>query len=310
MIKACRYGAGALCSAADLAALNKVNLPSLSTSQSHTATVLLCAFGTLLLCVWLVCREKTSYNKRLLFAANQLSDAAGGKRCDETLLTLASIVEHSEDAIIGKTNDNVIVSWNAAAEKIFGYAKAEAIGQNISVLIPPDKQDEFFRITKGLREGQSIECLETQRRAKNGTILNVSLSIFPIKDSEGRVIGAFARDITLRKRADKQLRLQSAALEAAANAIVITDQHGTIVWVNRAFTKLTGYSEEEILGKNPRLFKSGEQPQSYYANLWATIASGKVWQGEIVNRRKNGTTYTEEMTITPVFQASGNGDHT
>jgi two-component system, cell cycle sensor histidine kinase and response regulator CckA len=111
-------------------------------------------------------------------------------------------------------------------------------------------------------------------------------------------------------RTDEQLRLQSVALEAAANAIVITDQEGMIVWVNRAFTRLTGYSEEEILGKNPRVLKSGEQPQSYYANLWATISSGKVWQGEIVNRRKDGTTYTEEMTITPVIQSSGNGDHT
>jgi diguanylate cyclase (GGDEF)-like protein/PAS domain S-box-containing protein len=101
------------------------------------------------------------------------------------------------------------------------------------------------------------------------------------------------------------LRLRSTTLEAAANGMVITDRHGTIVWANHAFTTMTGYTKEEVLGKNSRLLKSGEQPESYYANLWSTISSGKVWQGEIVNRRKDGTTYTEEMTITPVTQDLG-----
>jgi diguanylate cyclase (GGDEF)-like protein/PAS domain S-box-containing protein len=104
----------------------------------------------------------------------------------------------------------------------------------------------------------------------------------------------------------KHLNLQAAALEAAANAIVITDCHGTIMWVNHAFTTMTGYSKEEILGKNARLLKSGEQPESYYAELWSTISSGKVWKGEIVNRRKDGATYSEEMTITPLTRDLGN----
>jgi diguanylate cyclase (GGDEF)-like protein/PAS domain S-box-containing protein len=101
------------------------------------------------------------------------------------------------------------------------------------------------------------------------------------------------------------LKLRSTTLEAAANGMVITDRQGTIVWANQAFSTMTGYSNEEVLGKNPRLLKSGEQPESYYAELWSTISSGKVWQGEIVNRRKDGTTYIEEMTITPVTQDLG-----
>jgi diguanylate cyclase (GGDEF)-like protein/PAS domain S-box-containing protein len=103
----------------------------------------------------------------------------------------------------------------------------------------------------------------------------------------------------------KHVKLQAAALEAAANAIVITDYKGKIMWVNRAFTAMTGYSKEEVLEKNPRLLKSGEQPESYYAELWSTISSGKIWHGELVNRRKDGTTYTEEMTITPIAQSVG-----
>ena len=116
-------------------------------------------------------------------------------------------------------------------------------------------------------------------------------------DDTGHVIrmSGITMDIDERKYAEERLHLQAAALGAAANAIVITDSHGAIVWVNDAFTTMTGYSREEVLGKNARVLKSGEQPQSYYANLWSTISSGKVWKGEIVNRRKDGTAYTEEM---------------
>jgi diguanylate cyclase (GGDEF)-like protein/PAS domain S-box-containing protein len=119
-------------------------------------------------------------------------------------------------------------------------------------------------------------------------------------------MAGISMDIDERKHAEERLYLQVAALEAAANAIVITDSDGTIVWVNHAFTVMTGYSKEEALGNNPRLLKSGKQPESYYADLWSTISSGEVWRGEIVNRRKDGTTYPEEMTITPVTRHVGN----
>jgi diguanylate cyclase (GGDEF)-like protein/PAS domain S-box-containing protein len=127
-------------------------------------------------------------------------------------------------------------------------------------------------------------------------------------DETGRTtrMAGISMDIDQRKHAEERLDFQVAALEAAANAIVITDFHGAIVWVNHAFTTMTGYSKEEVLGKNPRMLKSGEQTESYYANLWSTISSGRVWKGDIVNRRKDGTTYTEEMTITPVTRDVGN----
>ena len=191
---------------------------------------------------------------------------------------------------------------------MYGYTTVEAVGRNVSFLVPAEKQAETSAILERAKTGLSIECLETQRITKTGSMLDVSVSISPIKDATGRVTGAstIARDISLRKRAEQQLNLQSAALHAAANAIVITDYKGTIVWVNRAFTALTGYTEKEVLGKNPRVLKSGKQPEAYYAQLWSTISSGKVWQGELINQRKDGTTYTEEMTITPVTRDTGN----
>jgi PAS domain S-box-containing protein len=110
---------------------------------------------------------------------------------------------------------------------------------------------------------------------------------------------------TTRKQDEDTMRLQNAALEAAANAIVITDQSGDILWVNAAFSAFTGYSAQEVLGRNPRLLKSGKQEEAFYRNLWQTISSGQVWRGEMTNRRKDGSLYTEEMTITPVRSSDG-----
>ncbi len=241
-------------------------------------------------------------------AAGLLSDITPRKAAEETLQKLASIVEFSEDAILGKSMDGKITSWNRAAEKMYGYTRDEVAGRDLSFLVPSDRQAEIPAIMERMLSGQPIENLETKRLTKAGSVLDVSMSISPIKDAAGQVTGAsaIARDITLRKRAEEQLKLQSAVLEAAANAIVIADFEGRIVWVNRAFTAMTGYSKEEALGNNLRLLKSGEQPESYYAKLWSTISSGKVWKGELVNRRKDGTTYTEEMTITPVSRDVGN----
>jgi len=112
-----------------------------------------------------------------------------------------------------------------------------------------------------------------------------------------------------RNEAEAQLRLQSAALNAAANGVVITDRDGRIFWVNPAFCQITGYSLEEVKGKNPRILKSGAHDQDYYADLWRTVVSGHVWRGEIVNRRKDGTQYTAEMTITPVRGHRGDVEH-
>jgi len=108
------------------------------------------------------------------------------------------------------------------------------------------------------------------------------------------------------KRQQELLRLQSSALNAAANAIVITDAIGTIVWVNPAFTTLTGYEAQEATGRKPRdLVRSGKQEAGFYQQMWQTILSGKVWRGQVTNRRKDGSFYTEEMTITPIQGTSG-----
>mgnify|MGYP001560599096 CR=1 FL=1 len=119
-----------------------------------------------------------------------------------------------------------------------------------------------------------------------------------------RLSGAF-QDITERRTADELSRLQGAALDAAADAIVITDRAGTIVWVNPAFSKLTGFTSEEALGRNPRdLVRSGKHEQAFYQDMWDTILAGRVWRGVMTNRRKDGSFYTEEQVITPMRDAA------
>ena len=129
----------------------------------------------------------------------------------------------------------------------------------------------------------------------------------PLAESLLSVFAIRAATELERRRTEERLSLQSAVMEAAANAIVITAPDATIQWVNPAFTRLTGYSAAEAIGQTTRLLNSGKQPRGFYADLWQTVLAGKVWRGEMVNRRRDGTLYTERMTITPVLESGGSG---
>jgi len=129
----------------------------------------------------------------------------------------------------------------------------------------------------------------------------------PAFGADGTIAGSqgIMQDVTQSKQAEERLRLQTSALEAAANGIVITDCAGRILWVNPAFTRLTGYSAAEVIGRKPLFLMSGEQDRSFFKKLWKTIHGGEVWHGELINRRRDGTLYDEEMTITPVRTTAG-----
>jgi diguanylate cyclase (GGDEF)-like protein/PAS domain S-box-containing protein len=189
-------------------------------------------------------------------AAGLLSDITPRKAAEETLQKLASIVEFSQDAIIGKSKDGVITSWNRAAEKMYGYTTAEAIGRHLSFLVPAEKQGETRVLMARIRKGDPIECLETQRLTKGGLLLDVSLSISPIRDGNGNVTGAsaIARDITLRKRAEEALLFKNALLEAQAettiDGILVVDESNHIVLANRQFGLQFGIPDELLSTKD------------------------------------------------------------
>ena len=251
---------------------------------------------------WVHARAISTYEDNgVRYADGLFSDITQSRAAREAVHRLAAIVQSSENAITGATLDGVITSWNMGAELLYGYSAQEAIGRNIAFVAPQGKQKELDSLQAAVAEGRSV-TVETRRLRKDGRSVDVTLSVSPIRDDAGRIAGisGIARDATAHNQAARQMGLQSAALEAAANAIVITDRDGIIAWVNQAFTTITGYPKDEAIGTNPRMLRSGNHDKAFYKNLWSTIAAGQVWSGEISNRRKDGTLYTEEMTITPV----------
>ena len=245
------------------------------------------------------------------FACTFVQDISGRRRAEESRAFLASLVESPQDAIVGKTLEGTIVSWNQGAAALYGFSAEEVIGKSVSILIPPDHAHELAWLLDKGSQGERISSRETVRMRKNGSRVEVSLTLSPIYDGAGIITGiaTIARDITDRKRAEQQARLQTAALESAANSIAIISRNGRISWVNPAFTRLTGYSAAEVIGSNPRILKSGVHDAAFYAKLWDTVLRGETWQGELVNRRKDGTLYTEEMTVNPVPHAHGGIGH-
>jgi two-component system, cell cycle sensor histidine kinase and response regulator CckA len=134
----------------------------------------------------------------------------------------------------------------------------------------------------------------------------------PLRGDDGRQVGALMimHDETAQRSAESALTLRVEALDAAADAIVITDRNGVVEWANAAFTALTGYALDDAAGQNPRtLLRSGVQSREFYAEMWKTILDGKVWRGELVNKRRDGTLYPESLTITPVRDARGEIQH-
>ena len=175
---------------------------------------------------------------------------------EEAKAKLAAIVESSEDAIISKSLDGIITSWNAGAEHIYGYSTAEAIGKPITILIPPERPNEFPQLTEKIKRGEAIKHYETDRIRKNGERIHVSLSLSPVKDEAGAVVGisVIGRDITERKWAEEKLKVSETRyrrfFEAAKDGILILDaETGMIVNVNPFLIELLGFSREALLGK-------------------------------------------------------------
>jgi diguanylate cyclase (GGDEF)-like protein/PAS domain S-box-containing protein len=219
-----------------------------------------------------------------------------------------ALFQGAPDAIIITDKNSRVVLANNQAITLFGYSMEELMGNAIDIVIPERYREAYYKYQKAFideidtRPGISLP-LNGIRKNKREIPIEIALS--PVKIPSGVIFTNIIRDLTIRKEAEEQLRLQSVALESAANGILITDKNGNIQWVNPAFTKMTGYSVDEVIGKNPRIQKSGLVSQDVFSNLWRTILSGNVWHGELINRRKDGSTMTEEQTIAPVRDGSG-----
>jgi two-component system, cell cycle sensor histidine kinase and response regulator CckA len=202
-----------------------------------------------------------------------------------------------------------ILEVNDAAVAAYGYSRDEFLGLTIADIRPAEDIPRLKAHVKAAT--QLLEASGVWRhRRKDGSEIDVEIAshVFDYAGRRSRLV--LARDVSEVRRAEEALRLRGAALDSAADAIALTDRKGTIQWVNPAFERLTGYSSAEAIGRNPRdLVRSGVQDRAFYEQLWETLRAGQVWRGELVNRRKDGSHYSEEMSITPVVDAAGETTH-
>ncbi len=222
-----------------------------------------------------------------------------------------SVVEDQTEFLVRYLPDTTRTFVNQSYSRHMGRSEDDLIGTRIIDELSKEEQkrfrkklakltptnpvftDEFYTISS-----DDEECWETW----------TDRGIFN-KNGELKEIQAFGQEITQHMLDDREMQLQNAALEASANAIIITDFDGMISWVNPAFSRLTGYMKEEAVGNQPNILKSGQHDEVFYSVLWDTIKSGQVWHNEIINKRKDGSLYTEEITITPVKNQRGEISH-
>ena len=219
---------------------------------------------------------------------------------------LQSLVDSLPVALIALDKDNLVRVWNPAAERIFGWSSQEVIGKPYPH-VPPHKEGEFRDSVAKILGGERLVEIETVRKRKDGVLIDVRFSTALIPDAveDSPLKLAMFTDITGWKKDQTQLRQLSRAVEQSPSSIVITDLEGRIEYVNPKFTRLTGYSLEESIGKTPRILKSGTTPGEEYERLWAIIKSGGEWRGEFHNRKKNGELYWESALISPIKDPNG-----
>lgn len=232
---------------------------------------------------------------------------------------LASIVESSDDAILSKDLNGIIHSWNKGAERIYGYSAEEMIGKHVSMLVPPNHPDDTVEIMQRLRRGERIEHYETTRRAKNGNILSVSLTISPIHDEAGAITGAstIARDISERKRSEEELRRSRQALQESelrfrslvqnsSDIISILDADGTIRYESPSIERILGYRPEELIGKNAFEFVHSDDRQRVINIFQEHLPTrGSISPVELRFRHRDGSWRTLEATGNNLLHEAG-----
>jgi PAS domain S-box-containing protein len=225
---------------------------------------------------------------------------------DETQGWLAAIVASSDDAIVSTDLKGVVTSWNRAAEKMFGYTAKEAVGQSILLILSEDRQPEEEFILGRVRAGQGVEHFETVRRHKNGSLIDISLTVSPIV-ANGIVVGAskIARDVTAAKRMEREAFRLAAIVSSSDDAIISKDLNGVIQSWNRGAEKIFGYAAAEVIGKNITIIIPEDRLHEEVEVLSRIRAGFSIEHFETVRRRKDGTLLNISLTVSPIRDASG-----
>lgn len=223
---------------------------------------------------------------------------------------LEAILNNTAEGIITFDTKGTIESCNQAAERLFGYQTAAILNKNIHLLIgsvsDQAQQSDYLRyFLKGEFHRLAGHQGEVTGQHKDGTNFPVELKISSMILEDRQMYTCLMSDISQRKQNEEKLHQSAIVFESTREGVIITDPTGAIVDVNRAFSEITGYNRDEVIGRNPQLLSSGRQDEMFYTSMWATISSTGYWQGELWNRRKNGDIFPEWLNISAVQDASG-----
>jgi len=236
-------------------------------------------------------------------------DITDRKAAEEALCTSEAryrlLVENANEAI-AVAQDGILKFVNRMAIDISGYSEQDLTSRPFPEFVHPDDRgmvvEHYLRRLKG---DVSQPRYVFRLMVRDGSIKWIEIGAVLIAWEGNPATLNFFSDVTDRKRAEEERERLMTAIEQAGEIIVTTDPEGTIQYVNPAFERITGYTKEEAVGQNPRILKSGKQDKAFYQDLWGTITSGRTWKGRMVNKRKDGTLYTEEATLSPVCDVSG-----
>jgi PAS domain S-box-containing protein len=229
-------------------------------------------------------------------------------------LFLASIVQSLQDAVIGQTLDGTITVWNPGAQRVFGYSGEEALGKRVSLITTPDNADEFRDIIDRVREEEAVEPYETRRRRRDGTLVNVFVTVSPVRDKKGDLVGlsSVERDITLQKETsryayaiDENLRFLAAIVQSSEDAIISEALDGTITSWNPAAEKMFGYSEKEALGRPMSIIGPPDKIDEFREIIDRVKKGLSVERYETQRKRRNGALVDVLVTVSPVRDETG-----
>lgn len=222
-------------------------------------------------------------------------------------LHLAALVQSSDNAIVSKDLDGIVRSWNPAAERLFGYSASEMIGASIRRILPRERWPEEDEILRRIREGEGVEHFETVRQRKDGTLVPVSLTISPIRDHTGTIIGAskIARDLTRQRTMETATNRLGAIVDSSDDAIVSKDLNGIVLTWNRAAERMFGYSASEAIGQSITLIIPDDRLHEEDEVLSRVRRGLKVDHFDTIRRRKDGTLIPISLTVSPIYDGAG-----
>ncbi|MHB8535456.1 MAG: EAL domain-containing protein [Sulfuricaulis sp.] len=238
-------------------------------------------------------------------------DLTERKRTEDMLARLGRILDNSTNEIYVFDADTLrFAQVNQGGQRNLGYSLEELKTLTPLDLKPDFTKESFESLLAPLRRGETTSLVfKTRHRRKDGSLYPVEIHLQFSRDETPPVFFAIIQDISERQQADTRLHQLSSVVEQTADIILITDRGGVIEYVNPAYEQITGYSQQEVLGKNASVVKSGKHGKVIYEEMWRTILAGRVFRGRLTNRKKDGSLYYEEKTISPLRDASGKITH-